>query len=281
MSIKVTIWNEFFHEKQGTAKEIYPEGIHEALKKGLLGCDASLTIRTATLEEPNHGLTEEILCDTDVLFWWGHMMHHKVADEVAEMVAKHVRLGMGLVVLHSGHHSKVFRKLMGTTCNLSWREIGERERVWVIDPNHPICQGIDRYFEIPKEEMYGEVFDIPSPDELVMIGWYQGGEVFRSGCVFNRGRGKVFYFQPGHEMYPTYYIPEVIKVLYNAVNYLKPVVHLPDPGPGFLASPCVDPPEPGILEMYGVEEKPSEQFEKMRPMMEAMFKQMEQDGERF
>ena len=281
MSIKVTIWNEFVHEKSGVVKEVYPEGIHECLKKELLERDSNLQIRTATLEEPNHGLSEEILHDTDVLVWWGHMSHHMVSDDVAEMVAKHVRLGMGLVVLHSGHHSKVFRKLMGTTCNLNWREIGENERIWIIEPDHPICAGLGRYFEIPKEEMYGEVFDIPVPDELLMIGWYKGGEVFRSGCLWKRGRGKVFYFQPGHETYPTYRIPEVIHVIHNAVKYLKPNVHLNDQGPGFMASPCVDPPEEGILEMYGVKEKPSEAFSKMLPMMKEMAKKMEEEGNKF
>jgi len=282
MATKVTIWNEFLHEQNdGPVKKVYPDGIHEAIKKELLGCDPSLEIRTAWLDQPNHGLSEELLSDTDVLFWWGHMAHQKVSDDVAEMVVKHVQRGMGLVVLHSGHHSKVFRKLMGTTCNLSWREIGESERVWVIDPDHPICAGLDRYFEIPQEEMYGEVFDIPVPDELIMIGWYKGGEVFRSGCVFKRGRGKVFYFQPGHEEFPTYHIPEVVKVLHNAIGYLKPKVRLPDPGPGFMASPCVDPPEEGILELYGVDEKPSEKFAKMLVAMQERVKQMEADGEKF
>ncbi len=262
MAINVLIWNEFLHEKEDAIKAVYPKGIHGALKDEL-SADAEFNISTATLEMENHGLSEEILQNTDVLIWWGHMAHQKVSEEVADMVAKHVRLGMGLIVLHSGHHSKPFRKLMGTTCNLSWREIGESERVWIINPNHPICQGVGKYFELPHEEMYSEVFDIPVPDELLMIGWYKGGEVFRSGCVFNRGNGKIFYFQPGHEEFPTYHIPEVVQILRNAVHYVNPVIHLKDPGPGPLASPCVDPAEPGVLELYGIDEKPSEKFKKM------------------
>jgi trehalose utilization protein len=277
MAINVLIWNEYLHEKEGPVKEVYPEGIHGALKQEL-SADSEFNISTATLEMENHGLSEEILQNTDVLIWWGHMGHAMVSEEVADMVAKHVRLGMGLIVLHSGHHSKPFRKLMGTTCNLSWREIGENERVWIIDPNHPICQGLGRCIEIPKEEMYSEVFDIPTPDELIMIGWYKGGEVFRSGCVFKRGNGKIFYFQPGHEDFPTYHIPDVVTVIRNAVHYLKPVIHMADPGPGFMASPCVDPAEPGVLELYGVEEKPSAKFARMAEGMKERAKQMADSG---
>ncbi len=275
--MNITVWNEFVHEKEERIAKVYPDGIHGAIKEGL-STDTNLNIRTATLDMPNHGLSEEILRDTDVLIWWGHMAHHKVSEEVAEMVAKHVRLGMGLIVLHSGHYSKPFKKLMGTSCSLSWREIGESERVWIIDPTHPIAQGLGRYIEIPQEEMYGEVFDIPVPDELVMIGWYKGGEVFRSGCVFKRGRGKVFYFQPGHEEFPTYYRPEIVQVLKNAVYYLKPAARIEDPGIDVLASPCVDPAEPGTLELYGIEEKPSEKFQKMIEKFADMIQKEAEEG---
>ena len=268
MAIRVLIWNEFLHEKEESIKKIYPEGIHNALKQEL-SVDDEFEISTATLEMPDHGLSEEILQNTDVLIWWGHIAHIKVKEEIAEMVARHVRLGMGFIVLHSGHHSKPFRKLMGTTCDLRWREIGENERVWVIDPNHPICQGVGSYIDIPQEEMYSEVFDIPVPDELIFIGWYKGGEVFRSGCVFKRGNGKIFYFQPGHEEYPTYHIPQIVQVIRNAVHYVKPVVHLNDLAPGYVGAPCVDPIEPGILEMYNVREKPSERFKKMMEARES------------
>ena len=187
--MNVTIWNEYVHEREEEKiAKVYPDGIHGALKE-MLSSDPNLNIRTATLDMPNHGLSEEILKSTDVLIWWGHMAHHKVSEEIADLVVKHVQMGMGLIVLHSGHYSKPFKKLMGTSCSLSWREIGESERIWIIDPTHPITQGLGRYIELPQEEMYGEVFDIPVPDELVMIGWYKGGEVFRSGCVFKRGRG--------------------------------------------------------------------------------------------
>jgi trehalose utilization protein len=175
------------------------------------------------LDEPSHGLTEHILDNTDVLIWWGHMAHGEVSDAIVERVHNRVLKGMGLIVLHSGHFSKIFKRLMGTTCDLKWREAGERERVWVVAAGHPIADGIGEYFEIPHEEMYGEFFDIPEPETLVFVSWFQGGEVFRSGCCYRRGQGRIFYFRPGHETYPTYHQPEVLRVISNAVRWATPV----------------------------------------------------------
>ena len=220
--IKVTVWNEFFHEKtEEVVKNIYPEGIHKAIAE-FLGKEDDIEVRTATLDDEDCGLTQEVLDDTDVLIWWGHVRHDLVPDEVVKRVQTEVLKGMGMIFLHSAHHSKPFKALMGTTCNLCWRESGDFERVWVVDPASPITQGLGKYFEIPHEEMYGERFDIPEPDRLVLLGWYEQGEVFRSGCCFKRGNGKIFYFQPGHESCPTYYIPEVQLVLKNAVRWAKP-----------------------------------------------------------
>lgn len=221
-SIRVTIWNEYRHEKSDPrVAALYPEGIHGAIAK-ILGAQGFET-RTATLDEPEHGLPQEVLDNTDVLTWWGHMAHHEVDDAVVARVQARVLDGMGLIVLHSGHYSKIFTRLMGTTCNLKWREIGEKERLYVIEPGHPIAQGLGEYFEIPHAEMYGERFDIPAPDTLVFISWYQGGEVFRSGCCYHRGAGKVFYFRPGHETFPIFYQAEVQQVLTNAVRWAAPV----------------------------------------------------------
>ena len=213
---RVTIWNEFRHEKSHeSVRSVYPDGIHTVIAQALK--DKGLaTVRTATLDEPEHGLTEEVLGSTDVLFWWGHMAHHHVQDEIVERVKQQVLKGMGLVVLHSAHFSKIFRALMGTTCNLKWREIGEKERVWLVSPGHAIANGLPEYFELPHEEMYGEHFDIPQPDEQVFVSWFSGGDVFRSGCCFYRGAGKIFYFRPGHETYPTFKDPIIQQVLYNA-----------------------------------------------------------------
>jgi len=222
--IRVTVWNEYIHEREDPeVARIYPKGIHEAIAEYLRGME-NLEVSVATLEEPEHGLTEDRLRSTDVLVWWGHRAHEKVADEVVDRVYRRVvSEGMGLIVLHSAHLSKIFRRLMGTSCRLKWREAGERERVWVVAPWHPIADGLGEYFEVEHSEMYGEPFDIPPPDQLVFISWFKGGEVFRSGCCFYRGMGRIFYFSPGHETYPIYYDPNVRRVIYNAILWAKPV----------------------------------------------------------
>ncbi|MBS4220569.1 ThuA domain-containing protein [Bacillus sp. FJAT-49711] len=219
--MKITVWNENRHEKSNqVVADIYPEGIHGTIAKTL--AENGFDVKTATLDEPEHGLTEEVLSETDVLFWWGHMAHHEVSDEIVNRVHKRVLEGMGLVVLHSGHFSKIFKKLMGTSCDLKWREADDRERLWVVDPSHPIAEGIGEYIQLEKEEMYGEHFDIPAPDQLVFVSWFEGGEVFRSGCTYQRGNGKIFYFRPGHETYPTYHNKEVQRVLVNAAKWVSP-----------------------------------------------------------
>ena len=215
---RVTVWNEFRQERSEAAvRATYPDGIHGAIADGLRA--DGLEVRTATLDEPEHGLTDEVLAVTDVLTWWGHQAHAEVDDAVVERVHRRVLEGMGLIVLHSGHFSKIFRRLMGTSCDLKWREAGEHERIWVVDPSHPIAEGLDESFVIDEEEMYGEHFDIPAPDRLVLVSWFQGGEVFRSGCCFDRGRGRIFYFRPGHETHPTYFQPSVRRVIANAARW--------------------------------------------------------------
>lgn len=222
MSIRVTVWNEFRHEKDDKheAKIVYPDGIHTVIAQALN--EAGFDVGTATLDEPEHGLTDDVIAATDVFVWWGHMAHHEVSDEIVAKVKARVLAGAGLIVLHSGHFSKIFQSLMGTTCNLKWREAGETERLWVVNPAHPIVEGIGEFFELEHEEMYGEHFDIPQPDELILVSWFSGGEVFRSGATFSRGAGKIFYFRPGHETFPTYFDANVRKVIANAVNWAAP-----------------------------------------------------------
>jgi trehalose utilization protein len=220
--IRVTVWNENRHEKSDPkVGAVYPKGIHGAIAEGLQ-TESDMVVRTATLDEPEHGLTDSVLASTDVLTWWGHMAHDQVKDEIAEKVKKRVLEGMGLIVLHSGHLSRPFVKLMGTSCMLRWREAGEKERVWVVEQSHPIVLGLEPFFEIPHEEMYGERFDIPNPDATVLISWFAGGNVFRSGCTFTRGRGRIFYFRPGHETFPAYFQPEIRAVIRNAVRWADP-----------------------------------------------------------
>ena len=221
--LRVTVWNEFRHERsEERIRAVYPQGIHSAIAAGLRELDPGLEVSTATLDEPEHGLSGERLANTDVLFWWGHMAHGDVAEEIVDRVQKRVLEGMGLIVLHSGHYSKIFKRLMGTTCSLTWREADERERLWVCNPGHPIAQGIDRCIELEREEMYGEPFGVPAPDEQVFISWLEGGEVFRSGNCYLRGNGKIFYFRPGHEAYPTFYDENVKRVLANATRWAAP-----------------------------------------------------------
>lgn len=219
MAIRVLVWGENVHEQKNKAvAENYPKGMHGQIAS-LLVAENDIEASTATLQEPEHGCTEARLAETDVLVWWGHAAHGQVADEIVERVAQRVWQGMGLIVLHSGHFSKIFKRLMGSPCALHWREAGERERLWVVNPGHPIAKGLPRYFELENEEMYGEPFSVPEPLETVFVSWFQGGEVFRSGLTYRRGAGNIFYFRPGHETYPTYHDKTVGQVLRNAVRW--------------------------------------------------------------
>lgn len=218
--MNITVWNEFRHENRNdSVKAIYPDGIHEYIK-GFLQSEEN-SVRCATLDEPECGLSKEVVDSTDVMLWWGHMAHNEVPDEIVARVKDAVLKGMGLIVLHSGHHSKLFKSLIGATGNLSWGD-EVKERIWCINPAHPIAEGVPQYFELEKEEMYGEPFDIPNPDEVIFTSWFESGYVFRSGCTFTRGRGRIFYFQPGHETVPSYHNKTVQKIIKNAVNWAKP-----------------------------------------------------------
>jgi trehalose utilization protein len=221
--LNILVWNEGVHEARNqpeTMAEMYPSGIHGAIADGLKGFYPDSGIATATLADPEHGLSEETLAATDVLLWWGHVAHDDVSDEVVERVQRHVLGGMGLIVLHSGHFSKVFTTLLGTTCSLKWRNDGERELVWTVKPSHPIAAGVESPIVIPKQEMYGELFDIPDPDDLIFISSFEGGEVFRSGVTFSRGKGRIFYFSPGDQEYPVYHQPQIRQVIANAVGWV-------------------------------------------------------------
>lgn len=222
MAIRTVVWGENVHEQIHPAvRALYPNGMHTCIAEAL-NTAPDISASTATLQEPEHGLTEPRLRDTDVLLWWGHLAHDDVKDEVVERIAQRVWQGMGLIVLHSGHYAKIFKRLMGTSCSLLYREDGRQERVWVTNPSHPIVQGIGRFIEVPESEMYGEPFAIPNPDETVFISHFAGGEVFRSGVTFQRGGGRIFYFSPGHETFPIYHQTDIQRVLVNAVRWASP-----------------------------------------------------------
>lgn len=220
--LKVTVWNEYLHElEHDVVGRIDPDGIHGALRDAVLERHPDAVVRTATLRERDHGLSDALLADTDVLLWWGHKAHAEVADAWAAKVHEAVLQGMGLVVLHSAHFSKPFQRVLGSHASLLWREADEKERLWNLQPSHPILEGVGPYVELEQEEMYGERFDVPTPDELLMISWFQGGEVFRSLCTWRRGHGQVVYFRPGHETYPTYHHPTIRRIVANAAAWAR------------------------------------------------------------
>jgi trehalose utilization protein len=222
----VTVWNEYRHERErDEVAEIYPEGIHATIAEHLT--DRGYDVRTATLDEPEHGLTEAVVDDTDVLVWWGHRAHDEVREDVVDRVVDAIHDGLGFVPLHAAKNSKVFRRLMGTPCSVKFREVGETERLWVVEPGHPIVDGVDEYVEIPQAEMYGEPSLIPEPETLVLVSWFEGGEVFRSGCCYRRGKGRIFAFRPGHEAFPIYEQPAVMTILANAIDWAAPSAGAP------------------------------------------------------
>jgi trehalose utilization protein len=257
-SIRVLVWGENVHEQEKPiVREIYPKGMHTTIAEGIAE-QKGVDVKTATLQDPEHGLSEQTLAGTDVLVWWGHAAHGQVSPQVIERVIARVWQGMGFIALHSSHYSRPFMRLMGTSCSITWREAGEKERLWVCNPGHPIAHGIERYFEIENAEMYGEPFAIPTPDEIVFISWFEGGEVFRSGCTWKRGNGKIFYFQPGHEAYPIYYHPTVRLVLRNAVRWAAP-----DPDKWIDSCPRIDvdqAPEPLTVKGPRIHEEGEEGF---------------------
>ena len=220
--IRVTVWNEYRGQESADIRAVHPEGIHRTIE-AFLARDPGIIVRTAILDDPDCGLTDDVLDQTDVLVWWGHCHHGEVPDSVAVRIADAVHKGMGFIPLHSSHLAKPFTRLMGTSCTLKWRD-GDRERLWTLMPTHPIAQGVPETIELDEEEMYGERFDIPAPDDLVFLGWFSGGELFRSGCVWNRGLGKVFYFQPGHETNRSYLNEHIQRIITNAVHFTAPVI---------------------------------------------------------
>jgi len=221
--IRVTIWNEFRHEKHegSLAQKYYPNGIHAQIKSFLDECD-DLEVRLACLDDPDQGIPDEVLDNTDVLMWWGHCYHDAVRDDRVEYIRNRVyKGGMGFVACHSAHESKPFKAIVGTSGALSWGD-DYPEIMWNLKPSHPIAEGIPDHFDLELEELYAEPFYIPDPDDLIFAGWYPTGHIFRAGATYTRGMGRVFYFQPGHESCPSFHNPFVQRVLKNGVHWVAP-----------------------------------------------------------
>ncbi|GDX40551.1 trehalose utilization protein ThuA [Armatimonadota bacterium] len=236
--IRVLIWDE---NPSHAPKEIYPHGINGAIAEGLEALDPRIQATSINLDMAEQGCAEALLAEADVLFWWGHARHHEVTEETARRVFTNVHeRGMGLVALHSAHYSKILQWVLACPGHLKggWREAepADTEEITVCAPRHPIAQGVSD-FTLDREEMYGSPFDVPPPQCVVLQSYFPlGGEYFPSGACWSVGRGKtegftsgpgkgvgegegagrVFYFRPGHETYPTYYDPNVRQIMRNA-----------------------------------------------------------------
>ena len=216
------IFSEYVKKDSQEILSVYPDGLMRPVINALED-EPDMEVTYTTLYEPYFGLSDELLENTDVLIWWAHISHDRIPDELVERIVKRVQLGMGFIALHSAHKSKPFMRLMGTSGSLKWRN-GDFCRIWNISPTHPISAGLPEYLELTEEEMYGEYFDVPKPDDIIFMSWFSGGEVFRSGCTWTRGYGKVFYFQPGHETSPSYNNPDILKIITNAARWAAPQI---------------------------------------------------------
>ncbi|MCI8623421.1 MAG: trehalose utilization protein ThuA [Provencibacterium sp.] len=224
MPIRVTVWNEFYDDPRHPAiQELYPGGVQEYLASVLREePDMAVTARHF-YEDDACGLSDEVLDSTDVLLVYGHILRDNVPeDRVKKLIERVVKEGMGVIFLHSALWMNLFQRLVGPGAYCGYRELGERERVWVVNRNHPIAAGLPSSFVIPHTEVYSEPAGFPDPDELVFISWYQGGEAARSGMVWRRGAGRIFYFSPGHAWYNAMQIPEYHTVIKNAVRWAVP-----------------------------------------------------------
>jgi len=225
---KVVVWSEGTANVDAASKKVYPNDINSAIAEGLKPlATEGWEIITATLNDPDQGLGESRLNSTDVLIWWGHKKHGDVTDDLVNKIAERVTAGkMGFIGTHSCHFAKPFKKLMGTRC--SWREYvddGTSAEIIVKLPDHPICKGM-KTFKIQRIERYGEPFAVPEPEAVPLDGLYTKPngqtESARMGLCWTIGKGKVFYFTPGHETFNDYYLPEVRQIFVNAVQWAAP-----------------------------------------------------------
>lgn len=214
--MRVVVWSE--GEVHGHEATGYPEGMPAAIADAVRGIPEA-QVEIASIDDADQGVPDERLRQADVLLWWSHMRHEDLLSATVDRVVSAVEHGLGLVALHSAISSPVFRRLVGTTGGFGgWRH-GDREVLWTVDPSHPICRGVEFPVVMPQQEMYSEPANLPTPDELVFISSFSGGEVFRSGITYRRGVGRIFYFSPGHEEYPVFLHPGVRGILANATSW--------------------------------------------------------------
>ncbi|MFH1372026.1 MAG: ThuA domain-containing protein [Planctomycetota bacterium] len=217
----VVVWSE------GTApKNVYPNDICGAIAEGLKELK-DWDVVEARLSDPNQGLPDELLNRADVLIWWGHKKHNQVRDGLVDKIVSRVKdEGMGFISLHSSHFARPNIKLMGTPC--SWKEyLGDSNtlKITVKDPNHPIARGVED-FTIYHDERYSEPYAVPQPLAVVFEGTYTldngGTDTSRQGLTWEIGKGRVFYFQPGHETNPVFFDPNIRRIISNAVEWAAP-----------------------------------------------------------
>ena len=222
---RVVVWSEGTANVDPGSKKVYPNDINAAIAEGLKPLEArGWEIVTASLKDPEQGITDELLKGTDVLIWWGHKKHGDVKDELVARIVQRVKEeGMGFISTHSSHFAKPYKKIMGSPC--TWREYkadGTSVKVIVKEPNHPITKGV-KDFSLPKIERYSEPFGVPEPESVPLDGLYTKPdgktEPGRMGLCWTIGKGKVFYFTPGHETYDDYFRPEVRQIFCNAVEW--------------------------------------------------------------
>ena len=215
---RVVVWSE------GTApKNVYPQDINAAIAEGLKplkGWD----IVTASINDPDQGLPEDMLNSASVLIWWGHQKHGAVSDALVDRIVKRVRDGgMGFIATHSAHYSKPLKAILGTPCGWKYYiDDGARVDLVVKAPSHPIALGV-KNFTLPHTERYGDPFEVPTPETVVFDGIYTlpngAAENAQQGMVWTVGKGRVFYFQPGHESYPIYFQDEIRHIFRNGVQW--------------------------------------------------------------
>ncbi|MEZ5042821.1 MAG: alpha/beta hydrolase fold domain-containing protein [Saprospiraceae bacterium] len=276
--IKVVVWDERQKKQQKAYPDFMGNHIADYLKKNDL-----LRVYSVGLDDPEQGLSDEVLENCEVMIWWGHVRHPEISVATSKKLIERVKAGtLEMIFLHSAHWANPFVEAMNEvtrqrveakyatleaqvtiefvtppdslrfrvpklgemvkpaiyerkfpdgqlkvkvdmpTCIFPfYRADGKPSTVITLQPKHPIAKGIPSQFTIPATEMYDEPFHVPDPDEVIFEERWETGEWFRSGSLWNVGKGKVFYFRPGHETYKVYYEVMPLKIIENTVLWMK------------------------------------------------------------